>query len=335
MNNRQAWIDQARGIGARIRLIGHISHQKMRSLYRRFVLRGKRYRPKKICGHKVFSAEMGNKKLMEMIQSGKPFAAVRYGGTEMSTYIEAKKYALGLKKDLSQSVIDDMQRQSGFFPNDVALMPRYAQVVEETSREVDFLATYATPYENYMVSSFMGPDLFVSDNRALEPFYFQHNHPWSKALEGKRVLVIHPFEDSIKKQYAIRQKLFSDPEVLPEFELHTLKAVQTIVGTKDDRFETWFDALEYMYQEAMKIPFDIALLGCGAYGQPLACMLKRAGKQAIHIGGATQILFGIIGKRWELNSKEVSAMFNEHWIRPSVEETPVNKSANEFGGAYW
>ena len=90
-----------------------------------------------------------------------------------------------------------------------------------------------------------------------------------------------------------------------------------------------------MTQEALKIPFDVALIGCGAYGLPLACKLKCAGKQAIHIGGATQILFGIIGRRWEQNSKEVSDLFNEHWVRPSSEETPENKARNEFGGAYW
>ena len=61
------------------------------------------------------------------------------------------------------------------------------------------------------------------------------------ALKGKRVLVIHPFDDTIQKQYLRRETLFDDPNILPEFELHTIKAVQTIVGTKDERFETWFD----------------------------------------------------------------------------------------------
>lgn len=319
----------------KLRLKLFLVYSKAHSAYRRLFYSSRRYRAKKICGHKVLSPEEGNRKLAAMIQSGRPFAAIRYGGVEMNTYIEGKMYQLGIKKKMNQAVVDNAQRQAGFFPNDVALIPQYTQLIEETSREIDFLATYATRMENYMVSSFMGADLCVSDNRALEPFYFQHQEPWTKALKGKRVLVIHPFEDSIKKQYAIREKLFEDSEVLPEFELYTLKAVQTIVGTKDERFETWFDALEYMYKEAIKIPFDVAILGCGAYGQPLACMLKKAGKQAIHIGGATQIMFGIIGRRWELNSKEVSALFNEYWVRPSAEETPDGKSANEFGGAYW
>ena len=62
---------------------------------------------------------------------------------------------------------------------------------------------------------------------------------------------------------------------MPEFELKTLKAVQTIAGEKDERFSTWFEALEYMFEETMKIDFDIAIIGCGAYGMPLAAKLKK------------------------------------------------------------
>lgn len=318
-----------------IKLLCYLIYSKANILYRKLFFRGKRYRPRHLCGHRVLSPEEGNTKLAEMIESGKPFAAIRYGGVETNTYIEGKSYRVGLSKVMRQSIVDTAQRQAGFFPNDISMLPRYVDLIEETSKEIDFLATYATRMENYMIHSFMDKSLVVSDNRALEPYYFSHKEPWTKALKGKKVLVIHPFEESIQKQYKIREKLFDDPDVLPEFELKTLKAVQTIVGTKDERFENWFDALNYMYEEAMKIDFDIALIGCGAYGQPLACMLKKAGKQAIHIGGATQIMFGIIGRRWELNSKEVSSLFNEHWIRPSAEETPQNKEKNEFGGAYW
>lgn len=319
----------------KICLMWYLAYSKFNILYRKLFFRGKRYRPRHLSGHKVISAEEGNRKLREMIESGKPFAAIRYGGVETNTYLEGKAYRVGLSKTMRQEIVDTAQRQAGFFPNDISMLPRYVDLIEETSREIDFLATYATRMENYMIHNFMDSSLCVSDNRALEPYYFQHNEPWTKALAGKKVLVIHPFEDSIQKQYKIREKLFDDPDCLPAFKLETLKAVQTIVGTKDERFNDWFDALNYMYEEALKKDFDIALIGCGAYGQPLACMLKKAGKQAIHIGGATQIMFGIIGRRWELNSKEVSSLFNEYWIRPSAEETPQNKEKNEFGGAYW
>lgn len=118
--------------------------------------------------------------------------------------------------------------------------------------------------------------------------------------------------------------------------MKTLKAVQTIAGEKDDRFETWFEALEWMYNEAIKIDFDVAIIGCGAYGFPLAAKLKEAGKQAIHLGGATQLLFGIKGKRWKNNKAfdYVSKYFNNDWIYPLEEDTP-KRAENIEDGCYW
>jgi len=118
--------------------------------------------------------------------------------------------------------------------------------------------------------------------------------------------------------------------------LKTIKAVQTIAGTVDPRFSAWFDALEYMYQEAMKTEFDVALIGCGAYGFPLAARLKASGKKAIHMGGMLQILFGIKGARWETVSafEYVKKLFNEHWIYP-LDTDRVEHSEKVEDNCYW
>ena len=54
---------------------------------------------------------------------------------------------------------------------------------------------------------------------------------------------------------------------------------------------------------------------------------KRLGKQAVHLGGATQLLFGIKGKRW-------GEIGNEHWVSPLAEERPQGFEKIE-GGCYW
>lgn len=79
------------------------------------------------------------------------------------------------------------------------------------------------------------------------------------------------------------------------------------------------------------INYDICLIGCGAYGFPLAAYIKRQGKQAIHVGGALQLLFGIKGRRWDEMYQNV---YNEYWVRPSKNETPQT-SGNVEGGCYW
>jgi hypothetical protein len=123
------------------------------------------------------------------------------------------------------------------------------------------------------------------------------------------------------------------PYVLPEFKLETLKAVQTIAGQRDERFNNWFEAIDYMYKKATEIDFDVAIIGCGAYGFPLAAKLKQAGKVAIHMGGVTQILFGIKGARWDIHP-EASKLYNEYWVRPRAEDVPENAEGVE-DRCYW
>ena len=66
---------------------------------------------------------------------------------------------------------------------------------------------------------------------------------------------------------------------------------------------------------------------------PLAAHCKKMGKKAIHLAGWTQILFGIIGTRWE-NNPQVSPFINEYWIHPSASNRPQNAEKIE-NACYW
>ena len=131
-----------------------------------------------------------------------------------------------------------------------------------------------------------------------------YQQPWTAQLQGKRVLVIHPFAKTIESQYANhRARLFADPTVLPEFELKTLLPPQTIAGNADG-YASWFDALAQTCERIGRESYDVALIGAGAYGLPIAAFVKSEGRQAVHLGGATQLLFGIKGRRWEVESQD-------------------------------
>ncbi len=88
-----------------------------------------------------------------------------------------------------------------------------------------------------------------------------------------------------------------------------------------------------MFLEATSFEFDIAIIGCGSYGLPLAAKLKRHGKQAIHLGGATQVLFGIKGKRWAENPV-FRKLFNDYWVYPSLDEIPITAKRID-NACYW
>lgn len=279
------------------------------------------------------NASMVNKTIYDAIMKGEPFLVGRFGANELSMM---KTIEFDLKSKYSICT-EMMNTNAGFFPNDTNLIKGFQPLMYDFCRECDVLGVWNQPFEGYFIDKYMKKNVVLTHLDCLEPWYYPEA-PWSAALEGKKVLVIHPFEKSIKSQYKRKEELFPGTDILPKFELKTLRAVQTIAGTKDDRFETWFDALEWMYNEALSFDFDVAIIGCGAYGAPLAAKLKKAGKQAIHLGGATQILFGVKGKRWDgsLNTHYdyVNKWFNESWVYPCAEDkvTGSNKIEN---GCYW
>ena len=57
------------------------------------------------------------------------------------------------------------------------------------------------------------------------------------------------------------------------------------------------------------------------------------GKSAIHMGGDLQLLFGIMGKRWE-EDPFVQEMRNDYWIYPEKGDIPNNSNIVE-DGCYW
>ena len=217
---------------------------------------------------------------------------------------------------------------AGFFPIDNKSLAHFADLITDVSKEIDILGIM-TGYE------FNLPE--IKDCKKvpiylLEPFWSLK--PWTAVLKGKKVLVIHPFEESIRNQYQKRELLFNNSDVLPQFAtLSTIKAVQSI-GGETNGFDSWFDALHSMEKQIDNIDYDIALIGCGAYGMPLAAYCKRQGKKAVHLGGALQILFGIFGKRWEYDEYPHRHLVNEHWTRPLDSEKPDNAN-NVEEACYW
>ena len=286
----------------------------------------------------VMSSAKTNDYLYARIMSGEPFLACRFGNTELQTVVgNLKVKILGHSREADEYLnkwFTRLGNGAGFFPVDYLYLDRFCNCILDAAANADLLAMWHLNMEDFVIEEY-APDVDLTFLFRLEPWLARKN-PWSAALRGKKVLVIHPFEDTIRSQYRNREKIFPGTDILPEFELKTLKAVQTIAGERDERFSNWFEALDYMFEAAMKIDFDIAIVGCGAYGMPLAAKIKKAGKQAIHLGGATQLLFGIKGKRWEENTAfaYVQKFFNDAWVYPSDEDKP--KAANKVeGGCYW
>lgn len=282
-----------------------------------------------LSGRKICTANEIQRLISDKIRRGNPLFVGRFGNIEL--LVTAKK-VLNINYKVQNS-LDVFCNNAGFFPNDIKLLDKYSFLMIDSMKLNDIQGIWYLPFEDYAVKHWLNNIAQLTEGRYLEPWFA--DEPWTQALAGKKVLVIHPFIETIKTQYTHRLKIFLKHDYLPEFELKTVKAVQTIAGTKDERFSSWFDALDYMFYEAMRQDFDIALIGCGAYGYPLAAKIKAAGKQAIHMGGVLQAMFGIKGKRWDNDRNPiVRNLYNDYWVRPSDREVPKN-NANVEGGCYW
>ncbi|WP_342646851.1 hypothetical protein [Mucilaginibacter sp. CSA2-8R] len=312
----------------------------LRKVYRKAFNRGYN-------GVNYATVDVKNQEASDLIKSrllsDEPVMICRFGSIELdcvANYISINKNKGAWFKYISgkidaywwqDNIISAMSNNAGFFPSNPSTLEKFSLSMIEDMKQVDILGSWLEKEKLFTKELAHATRVQIGD---LHPY--NHANPWSEALKDKKVLVIHPFEDSIKSQFSKRDLIFKDQRILPPFELKTIKAVQSIANNKTP-FKTWFDALDYMKEQIDKTDFDIAILGCGAYGFPLAAHIKRIGKKAVHLGGPTQVLFGIIGKRWEedkVNSYVMTHFANEHWVRPSATETPSGIK-NVEAGCYW
>ena len=278
----------------------------------------------------IFPAEEGNDIISELLLDDKPFMVSRYGSNELAIIYHYEIYKYKKRVFWKKDIIKNLQEVAGVFPAEENLLKRFSKLYLDCSQDIDLLGVWFKPGENIIVNKYC-KSARLTHLVGLEPYYF--DNPWSRLLKDKKVLVIHPFEVSIKYQYNNkRELLFPNKEILPSFTLYTIKAVQSI-AYNETPFINWFEALEFMYKQIDKVDFEIAIIGAGAYGLPLASYIKRKGKQAIHLGGATQILFGIKGRRWD-NRENFAKLYNENWKRPDKSELPENLEI-AHDGCYW
>ena len=328
---------------------------------RDYLIRGLKHYYRKISQKKFLNPdcevdrEASNNLIYDLLVDEKPCMIARFGTTELNAinnYLVINSKLSGVEKWLNYitdkthtpwwntSHFKVMSIYSGIFPPSKHTAELFSERYINDIPSIDLLGCHQY-YEKFMPLS---RNVVKVQLETLYPFFVKN--PWTRVLKNKKVLVIHPFEDSIKLQYSKREFLFDNPYTLPNFELITYKAIQSVAGTEVP-FASWFEALRKMEEEISKIDFDFALIGCGAYGLPLAAHVKRIGKKAIHIGGGLQLMFGILGNRWTNQYENTwnyrpgididinyRPLFNEFWKYPLESDTPQNSSKVE-NSCYW
>lgn len=276
--------------------------------------------------HRAMKDADAKKLLEERILGEGPFLFARWGVVEGCLV-----YGAGDGMDmLTEWEIFTAKNNAGIYPSNMPALHKFADIYANAAGEIDILCTICGFVKLEDCYEWYSPDAILVTRELLFPFWKEKS--WTHALKGKKVLVIHPFAKLIEEQYRKREYLFDEPDILPEMDLKVYQAVQSIGGNTE--YASWFEALAKMEQDISEIDFEIALIGCGAYGMPLGAFIKtKLFKKAIHIGSTLQLLFGIKGKRWEHPSYGFH-LYNEHWVRPTEDLRPQNYK-NVEDGCYW
>lgn len=286
----------------------------------------------------ALSIENTHQTVTSMIQSNQPFLVGRPGGTESDGIDFFIAHRLNTIKKTPKPYSLTYRKLAKVGPG----------VTHFSDTDLDYFhltylqATLASDFLGYgsfasgalglakMMSALQTPIAPIENLEPLEALDRKVT-PWTRALEGKRILVIHPFIESITNQFQRRQNISGVSDFLPDFALEVLRPPVTFAGETSER--PWREHFEQLAEEVSGIDFDIAITGAGSYGLPIAYEAKKRGKQAIHLGGAVQLLFGIRGNRWE-GSAPFSTYIDDTWTRPLPGEIPSGHTSVE-GGAYW
>tara|TARA_E500000178_G_scaffold350886_1_gene410748 strand:+ start:6858 stop:8537 length:1680 start_codon:yes stop_codon:yes gene_type:complete len=165
-------------------------------------------------------------------------------------------------------------------------------------------------------------------------FHYIYNQPWTQALQKKRILLISPFQETLQEQIPIRRFIYDNVDLFPNCEFITLKPPQTQADQPSSEFAVEFDKFKTNVNELLD-DFDVALVSCGGYANPICSHIYSKGKSAIYVGGVLQMYFGILGNRWLKERPDIVKLFyNSYWKRPKVSERPMNYNKVE-NGCYW
>ena len=283
-----------------------------------------------------------NEQIIKLIQKNEPFIVSRMGigGETFKTYefdLNSKITNSFLHPETSTLYNAGIYYKKNDFHKLELFLKHYRSALFNSNILASCFNSSISKIQDYFSSKYYLPQIH---SRSLEPFYQIQKEikPWTHYLMEKKILIIHPFVESFQKQFDNDFQIFNDENkriFLKNQEFIFYKPYQTIAG--NHIHDNWFQTFSIMCTDIKNIDFDIALLGCGGYGLPLCDFIKmKLNKSAIYIGGGLQLLFGVMGKRWENIEmwKKIISENNSKFIKPSKEECCLNLNTIE-DGCYW
>jgi hypothetical protein len=279
-------------------------------------------------------AQKDNLYIKEIIQENKPFFIGRIAGCEL-------KVAYCFQQGKMFEIVDEikeLENNAGIYTKDTESLKEYTERLIESYSNCTVIAewdqtgkVFAHTGSGQEFIAKRTPKIPKINALALEPYYFNNN--WMSEINNKKILIIHPFSKTFSKQALNFEKIFPGKKWFENCDLYFIQPPFTLAGNHQNI--DWQTHLN-KFLESLKtnIDFDIALVSAGGYGMLISeFIFKEMGKSVMYIGGALQLFFGVIGKRW-FDNKDILKLVNDDWVRPDKNDKPNNFTRVEKG-CYW
>jgi|LauGreDrversion4_2_1035121.scaffolds.fasta_scaffold03667_5 hypothetical protein len=286
-------------------------------------------------------------KVKESVEQNKGFAMGKLGFSEqfLLGYLPFKATNPG---EIQLKAYEAMLRYHcefmfGIFPTDISFLHEFAQFYTKNVQQIDILGLFQADQEEKIIkenelNALFIPYQFTEPDRSIPSSEY---NCYLRSFEGKKILFISPFADLLKSRankdtfeavwLNIGKKWFCPSEVnayeIPYSYSNSFKT--------HEQYTNSMHLFDSICTNIGEMDFDIAFIGAGALGLPIASHLKNQGKIAISLGGHLQVLFGIGGGRWSKDEFWTNNYINEHWIEMPKKYHPENKSILTDNGAYW
>jgi hypothetical protein len=308
-------------------------------------------------GPPLLTQEAGAAWLSQKVAEGTPFIAGKLGTAEcdlITFYLSHRQSSMPDKLPYPSRILKNIFLNAGLFPATEATADAYALYMVTTVLPIiDGIAEWnpCTPLNENLILNHYAKLAVRFPARSLEPYYeARSENRWTLVATGgcdssssQPIVVVSPFTESIKAQWGRQDSVWSTgPRIwISDAMLETVRAgySPSLAGLGSAAWPRgvqeggWTTAIRWMADSVVAKGAKMAIVGCGALSLPLCAALKSRGISSIHTGGATQILFGIKGNRWETHSV-ISTFFNSAWVRPSAAEIPIHAEHVE-GACYW
>jgi|TARA_B100001741_G_C16528275_1_gene588208 hypothetical protein len=284
--------------------------------------------------------------IIDKLKSNQPFSCVRLGNTEYN---------------LIENIIQNQQipdvwinytHSAGIFPHTYEFCrDKYYPKIDESLQNADAIGhpgCCSKDFSKKFKQLYFNNKICYTECRFLDPIYLSnYSDPWTKYLKGKKVLVVNSSASSIEKQWDNIDNIWGDKrELICPFELVDVirsPFSPSVCGGDifygDKKINDWIESSEMICDFIDDVDFDIALIGAGAYAPVLASYIKSKNKSVVTTCGATQLFFGVKGKRWTENDNNAHhKVIDDNWIFPIKEDLPTNLKfieSFEGGNAYW